>query len=45
MVEDVSGSGHWGNGDYCVYLDDETMLDYVLGLFKQAYVSQNALME
>lgn len=31
MAEDVSGSGHWGNGDYCVYLDDETMLDYVLG--------------
>lgn len=40
MAEDVSGVGHWGNGDYRVYLDDKGKLDYALSLFRQAYDAQ-----
>ena len=36
-ADDVSGVGHWGNGDYRVYLSDGDKLDYVLSLFRQAY--------
>lgn len=37
MADDVSNIGHWGNGDYRIYLEDETDLQYVLGLIKQSY--------
>lgn len=37
MARDISNIGHWGNGDYSVYLDDEDLLEYVVNLIKQAY--------
>ena len=37
IADDVSNIGHWGNGDYRVYLTDASDFDYVLGLIKQAY--------
>jgi len=37
IADDVSNIGHWGNGDYRVYLKDSTDLNYVLGLIKQSY--------
>ena len=36
MADDVSNIGHWGNGDYRVYLKDDSDFDYVLGLIKQS---------
>ena len=30
--------GHWGNGDYEVKVDQNTDLDYVMGLIRQSYV-------
>lgn len=40
IARDVSSSGHWGNGDYTVHLDDDNMLSYVMGLIKQSYDAQ-----
>lgn len=40
MAEDVSGVGHWGNGDYRVFMADKDKLDYALSLFRQAYDAQ-----
>ena len=37
VADDVSNIGHWGNGDYRVYLKDDSDFDYVLGLIKQSY--------
>ena len=37
LADDVSNIGHWGNGDYRVYLTMDTNFDYVLGLIKQSY--------
>ncbi len=37
LADDVSNIGHWGNGDYRVYLKDGSDFDYVLGLIKQSY--------
>lgn len=37
ITRDISNVGHWGSGDYEVYLTDEDMLDYVLDLIKQSY--------
>lgn len=39
IADDVSNIGHWGNGDYRIYLKDETELDYVVGLIKQSYLA------
>ena len=40
VADDVSKLGHWGNGDYRVYIDDDKNFDYLLGLFKQSYSLQ-----
>ncbi len=40
MARDVSNSGHWGNGDYIVNLNDEEYLDYVMSLIEQSYNAQ-----
>lgn len=40
IARDVSSSGHWGNGDYIVNLNDEDMLSYVMDLIKQSYDAQ-----
>ena len=37
IARDVSSSGHWGNGDYTVHLNDDDMLSYVIDLIKQSY--------
>ena len=37
MATDVSEIGHWGNGDYRVYLSDEKQINYVMRLIKQSY--------
>ncbi len=37
LADDVSDIGHWGNGDYRVYLKSDTDFDYILGLIKQSY--------
>lgn len=29
--------GHWGNGDYCVRLENRSKLDYIFGFIKQSY--------
>lgn len=37
LCDDVSNIGHWGNGDYRVYLKDESDLQLVLPLIQQSY--------
>lgn len=34
---DMSGKGHWGNGDYQVKVAEDTDLDYLMFLVKQSY--------
>ena len=38
IADDVSKLGHWGNGDYRVYLKNESNYKYVLELIKQSYL-------
>jgi predicted transport protein len=40
MCEDVSGKGHWGNGDVEVSLTSLDDLPYVLGLVRQSFERQ-----
>lgn len=42
FAEDLSGKGHWGNGDYVANLKDTSMTDYVFSLIKQSYHNQDA---
>ena len=37
LADDVSKIGHWGNGDYRLYLTVDSNFDYILGLIKQSY--------
>ena len=37
ITDDVSGIGHWGVGDYRLYCQDESELDYVIELVRQSY--------
>lgn len=37
IAEDVSDKGHWGNGDYRVYMTDDSCFDYIVSLIKQSY--------
>jgi predicted transport protein len=39
LARDVSGVGHWGNGDYEIKLSDDSDLDYVIKLARQSYVT------
>lgn len=34
---DVSEIGHWGNGDYRMYISNDEQIDYALNLIKQSY--------
>ncbi len=34
--QDVSGKGHWGNGDYEIKISDNKHFKYIIGLIKQA---------
>ena len=42
LADDVSDVGHWGNGDYRVYIRDENELLDCLPLFKQSYDAQHS---
>lgn len=37
LMRDVSQTGHWGNGDYEVRLNNDDNADYLIGLIKQSY--------
>ncbi len=37
IADDVSGIGHWGNGDYRVYINSESDFDYIYDLIMQSY--------
>lgn len=39
FCDDVSQIGHWGNGDYRVYLKDDSDFEYVIGLIRQSYLA------
>ena len=41
VCKDMSGQGHWGNGDYEVRIDLNTDLDYVMFLVNQSYKKQD----
>jgi predicted transport protein len=41
VCKDMSGQGHWGNGDYEVRIDLDTDLDYVMFLVNQSYKKQD----
>ncbi|MBI2429892.1 MAG: hypothetical protein HYV29_14065 [Ignavibacteriales bacterium] len=37
IVRDVSNIGHWGNGDYEIYLKSEDEIEYIISLVRQSY--------
>tara|TARA_B110000090_G_C13302557_1_gene416364 strand:- start:70 stop:999 length:930 start_codon:yes stop_codon:yes gene_type:complete len=39
-TEDLSNKGHWGNGEYRIWINSEEELDYALSLIKQAFIKQ-----
>lgn len=42
MARDVSGIGHWGNGDYEINFKPGDDLDYLMSLIKQSYKKHSA---
>lgn len=40
LTEDLSDKGHWGNGDYRVWMHGNEHIDYVMTLIKQSYKNQ-----
>jgi len=40
LTEDLSEKGHWGNGDYRIWLHGDEHLDYAISLIKQAFEKQ-----
>ena len=40
LTEDLSGVGHWGNGDYRIWVKSDEKIDYVMNLIKQSYENQ-----
>lgn len=38
ITRDVSEIGHWGNGDYELIVEDDSNLEYIMSLIKQAIV-------
>ncbi|MCW5520182.1 hypothetical protein J1N09_10060 [Aureitalea sp. L0-47] len=41
LTEDLSEKGHWGNGDYRIWLHSDEHLDYAINLIKQSYQNQH----
>ena len=39
-TDDLSNKGHWGNGEYRIWINSEEELDYTLSLIKQAFNKQ-----
>ena len=40
MTEDLSKKGHWGNGDYRIWLKKTEDIEYTVSLVKQSYENQ-----
>lgn len=38
MARTYDGKGHWGHGDYSIYIEKDTDLDYVMFLLNQSYL-------
>jgi predicted transport protein len=38
ITRDVSEIGHWGNGDYELIVEDDSNLEYIMSLIKQAII-------
>ena len=36
IAKDISSTGHWGNGDYCVTINNEDEIDNIIPLIKQS---------
>ena len=36
ITKDISNTGHWGNGDYCVTINNEDEIDNIIPLIKQS---------
>lgn len=36
ITKDISNTGHWGNGDYCVTINSEDEIDNIIPLIKQS---------
>ena len=36
IAKDISNKGHWGNGDYCVEINNEDNIDNIIPLIKQS---------
>ena len=36
IANDISNTGHWGNGDYCVTINSEDEIDNIIPLIKQS---------
>ncbi|HHV6379152.1 TPA: hypothetical protein ACUMEP_001739, partial [Haemophilus influenzae] len=36
LAQNVSNTGHWGNGDYEIAVESTQYLEYVMSLIKQA---------
>lgn len=36
LAKDISKIGHWGNGDYQIQVENDTDLEYIMSLIKQA---------
>ena len=36
IAKDISNTGHWGNGDYCVTINSEDEIDNIIPLIKQS---------
>ena len=41
LTIDVSSIGHWGNGDYCVRISDESQIEYTMELIRQSYLKNS----
>lgn len=37
IARDVSGVGHWGNGDYLMQISSDGALDYIISLVRQSF--------
>ena len=40
LTEDISDKGHWGSGDYRIWLKSEDNLEYTISLIRQSYQNQ-----
>jgi len=41
VAQDVSGIGHWGNGDYKIQIENDKDLEYIMSIVKQAIQKLN----